>query len=408
MSAQAPPSMTMFPGRTLNLVLATVASVVGFWAWTVIAPMGALYTQQLELNSAQTSFLVAMPILVGALGRIIVGSLTDRYGGRVMFTLILLGTVPPLLLVVLGGMLGSYHLLVAAAFFLGIAGTIFAVGIPFVSAWYEPGKRGFATGVFGAGMGGTALSAFLMPRLVAWWGYVPTHLSLAGLLMITAGVVWFFMRDSPAFARSTTPVAPRLLGAARLGVTWKLGFLYAVVFGGFVSFSNYLPIYLRDVYDFDPTSAGTRTAGFALAAVLARPVGGVLADRIGSKPVVVISLAAVAVLAWMVQLRPDTEITAGATFVAMAAALGLGAGGVFAWVGVLSPAGKVGAVSGIVSAAGGLGGYFPPLIMGATYNPEEQSYFIGLMLLTITALIALLFTLVAVGSRRKQPAAKIK
>ncbi|WP_155853942.1 hypothetical protein [Arthrobacter sp. H5] len=80
--------MTMFPGRTLNLVLATVASVVGFWAWTVIAPMGALYTQQLELNSAQTSFLVAMPILVGALGRIIVGSLTDRYGGRVMFTLV--------------------------------------------------------------------------------------------------------------------------------------------------------------------------------------------------------------------------------------------------------------------------------------------------------------------------------
>ncbi len=92
----------------------------------------------------------------------------------------------------------------------------------------------------------------------------------------------------------------------------------------------------------------------------------------------------------------------------MAAALGLGAGGVFAWVGVLSPAGKEGAVSGIVSTAGGLDGYFPPLIMGATYNPEDQSYFIGLMLLTITALIALLFTLVAVGSRRKQPVDKIK
>ena len=144
-----------------------------------------------------------------------------------------------------------------------------------------------------------------------------------------------------------------------------------------------------------PSAAGARTAGFALAAVLARPVGGVLADKIGPKPVVIAALAGVAVLAWVVNLQPDGDVPAGLTFVAMAAALGLGTGGVFAWVGVLAPEGKVGSISGVVSAAGGLGGYFPPLIMGATYDAAAHSYAIGLLLLVATALAALVFTIFA-------------
>jgi NNP family nitrate/nitrite transporter-like MFS transporter len=252
-------------------------------------------------------------------------------------------------------------------------------------------------------MGGTALAAFLTPRLVTWIGYLPTHLLIAGLLVVMGAVIWFNLKESPDWHRNTAPVIPKLKDAAGLAVTWKLCFLYAIVFGGFVSFATYLPTYLRDIYQFDPTAAGTRTAGFALAAVLSRPIGGVLADRIGSKPVVLSSLAGIAVLAFVVNLRPDGEIPAGLTFVAMAAALGLGTGGVFAWVGRLSPQGKVGSISGIVSAAGGMGGYFPPLVMGATYNAADNSYFIGLMLLVVTASVAFLFTLVAIRSP-KQPA----
>lgn len=223
-----------------------------------------------------------------------------------------------------------------------------------------------------------------------------THLLIAALLAAMAVLVWLFLKEAPDWHKTTTPVLPKLKDAAGLAVTWKLSFLYALVFGGFVSFATYLPTYLRDIYDFDPTAAGTRTAGFALAAVLFRPIGGVLADRFGSKPVVLVSLAGIAVLAFAVNLRPDGEIPAGLTFVSMAAALGLGAGGVFAWVGRLAPPGKVGAISGIVSAAGGMGGYFPPLIMGATYNAQDNSYFIGLMLLVVTALIAFVFTIVGV------------
>ncbi|WP_104082749.1 NarK/NasA family nitrate transporter [Cryobacterium sp. Y11] len=388
--------------KGFNLTLATLASVVCFWAWTSVAPLGVRYSLQLDLSSTQASVLVAMPVFVGSIGRIPVGVLTDRFGGRIMFTLVLLATVPAILLVALAGMLGVYWILVLCALLLGIAGTVFAVGIPFVSNWYPVSRRGFATGVFGAGMGGTALSAFFTPRFVDWFGYLPTHLILALLLIATAVLVWTCMGNAPRWVSSARPFIPKLVAAAKLGVTWQMCFLYALVFGGFVAFSTYLPTYLRDIYDFDLTSAGTRTAGFAVAAVLLRPVGGILADRFGPKPVVVVSLVAVAVLAWAVNLRPDGEIPAGLTFVAMASALGLGAGGVFAWLGRNAPPDQVGAISGIVSAAGGLGGYFPPLVMGITYNAADNSYAIGLLLLAGTAVVALVFTIVAVHENPRQ------
>ncbi|WP_104126788.1 NarK/NasA family nitrate transporter [Cryobacterium sp. Y57] len=388
--------------KGFNLVLATLSSVVCFWAWTSVAPLGVRYSVDLNLTSTQASVLVAMPVFVGSIGRIPVGVVTDRFGGPVMFTAVLVATVPALLLVALAGTLGVYWALVLCALLLGVAGTVFAVGIPFVSNWYDVSRRGFATGIFGAGMGGTALSAFFTPRFVNWFGYIPTHLILACLLVATAVLVRTCMGNAPSWVSNSQPFVPKLRAAAKLGVTWQMCFLYGVVFGGFVAFSTYLPTYLRDIYDFDLTAAGTRTAGFAVAAVLLRPVGGILADRIGPKPVVIVALAAVAVLAWVVNLRPDGEIPAGLTFVAMASALGLGAGGVFAWLGRNSPPAKVGLISGIVSAAGGLGGYFPPLVMGATYNADDNSYAIGLLLLAGTAAVALVFTIIAVHEHPNQ------
>jgi hypothetical protein len=213
----------------------------------------------------------------------------DRYGGRVMFTVLTFASAVPVLLVALAGSLKSYSLLLVFGFFLGIAGTTFAVGIPFVNAWFEPARRGFATGVFGAGMGGTALSAFFTPRLVRSIGYVPTHLLIAAALVVLGAVLWLLLRDSPAWKPNLAPVIPKLAAAAKLPLTWQMAFLYAVTFGGFVAFSTYLPTYLKNVYAFGLTGAGTRTAGFAIAAVIARPIGGTLADKIGAKKVVAIS-----------------------------------------------------------------------------------------------------------------------
>jgi NNP family nitrate/nitrite transporter-like MFS transporter len=383
-----------------NLALATAAFTISFWAWNIISPLGVRYAEQMGLSTSQKSLLVATPVLVGSLGRIVAGALTDRLGGRLMFPALMLIATPFVLLVAFAGNRQSYGLMLLFGFFLGIAGTTFAVGIPFVNAWFEPARRGFATGLFGAGMGGTALSAFFTPRFVKWFGYTQTHVIIAVALAAMAAICWFFMRNAAAWQPSTDPFLPKLRATLRLPITWQMAFLYAVAFGGFVAFSTYLPTYLKDIYGFDLTAAGTRTAGFAIAAVVARPVGGILADRIGPRAVVAISMGGTAVMAAIVAFQPPLEYPAGISFVVLAFFLGLGTGGVFAWVAQAAPPARVGSVTGVVGAAGGLGGFFPPLVMGATYEAVFPGYGMGLTLLVVVAVGALAFTLLGVKQSR--------
>ncbi len=389
-STAAPPSADL-RGGMFQVLMATLASTVGFWAWMAIAPLQGIYASEMGLDQGQISLMLATPVLVGALGRIVVGAFTDRFGGRRMFTLVLLGAMPAVLLVALAGSIGSYPLLLLGGFLLGIAGTIFAVGIPFSSAWFPPERRGFANGVFGMGMIGTAVSAFFTPRLALSIGYLPTHLLIAGIMVLVAGLAWLTLRESPAWTPSRQPLVPKVVGALKLPVTWQMSFLYAIVFGGFVAFSTFLPKYLTTIYpdDVDAVGAGTRTAMFAAAAVIARPIGGVLADKLGPKVVSLVSLAGIVSCAYIVGQEPPEGVLTGVAFLLMAAAMGLGMGAVFAWVGPSTPPDKVGAVTGVVAAAGGLGGYFPPLVMGATYNAETNSYALGLWLLVLVGALAL-------------------
>ncbi|MCV7237346.1 nitrate/nitrite transporter [Mycolicibacterium celeriflavum] len=389
--------------RTLNLALATWVSAINFWAWNMIGPLSTTYAADLTLSSTEASMLVATPILVGALGRIVVGSLTDRFGGRAMFIAISVISIVPVLAVGAAGSAGSYPMLLVCGFFLGIAGTVFAVGIPFANNWYDASRRGFATGVFGMGMVGTALSAFFTPRFVSWFGLFATHVIIAVALALTAALCLVLMRNSPTFAPNTDRVLPKLRAAAKLSVTWEMSFLYAIVFGGFVAFSNYLPTYIKTIYGFSAVDAGARTAGFALAAVLARPVGGALADRFAPKYVVLASFGGTALMALIAMLQPPPDVLSAATFITLAVFLGIGTGGVFAWVAHRSPRNSVGSVTGIVSAAGGLGGYFPPLVMGSTYDAAENDYSVGLVLLVATALIAFGYTALRLHAHEPQP-----
>ncbi|WP_353107961.1 MFS transporter [Gordonia sp. (in: high G+C Gram-positive bacteria)] len=390
-----------FPrAQTRNLVIATLGFAISFWAWNMIAPLGVRYAADLGLSASQKSILVAVPILVGSLGRIVAGVLTPRFGGRVMFPALLLLTAPFVVLVAVAGRLESYPMLLVIGFFLGIGGTTFAVGIPFLNDWYEPSRRGFATGVFGAGMGGTALSAFFTPRFVTWFGYTAAHIVIAVALVVMAAVCWFGLRDAPSFVPNTEPPLPKLIDALKLPITWQMSFLYAAAFGGFVAFSTYLPTYLNDVYDIhDLASAGARTAAFAVAAVIARPVGGALSDRFGARLITAISCGGAAVLAvWMITKPSLDSGLAAVDFILMAIMMGLGSGAVFTWVAKEAPPSRVGAVTGIVGAAGGLGGFFPPLVMGATYNATTHSYTIGLALLVAFASAACLFTVFGISS----------
>jgi MFS transporter, NNP family, nitrate/nitrite transporter len=378
--------------QRLNLVLATWVSIVNFWAWNMIGPLATSYAEQMSLSSVEVSALVATPILVGSLGRIAVGSMADRFGGRAMFIAVCLGSSVSVSVVGIAATMRSYPLLLVFGFFLGMAGTVFAVGIPFTNNLFDPDRRGFAIGVFGMGMIGVGCSAFFTPRLVRWIGLLGTHLMITLALVLTAVLCRTLMRDGPRFTPNTAPVLPQLMSTAKLAVTWQLSFLHAVIFGGFVAFGIYLPIYLMTIYGFSPVAAGIRTAGFVLAGTIARPAGGWLSDRIAPKYVVLAALAGDAVLTFAAVFQPPVDVWAGVTFILLAVCLGIGTGGLSAWVARNAPAPFLGSVNGIVAAAAGMGGYFPLFVLGATYDRVHNDYTIGLMLLAATAAASFAYT----------------
>ncbi len=300
--------------------------------------------------------------------------------------------------VVFLGYLGHSSLaaLLVGGFFLGIAGTTFAVGVPFVNAWFPPERRGFAIGVFGAGMGGTAISALTTVPLVTGYGIETPFLVAAVVLAAYAVVAALVLRDAPGRLLPTTSLARRLGATLRLPLTWEASALYALAFGGFVAFSVYLPTYLKTAYGLEPADASNRMAGFVLLAVLMRPVGGWLSDRLGAPRVLAVALSVVVLGATVQAVTPPLAPVGTSAFLAMAAALGTGSGAVFALVAERAPAGTVGAVTGVVGAAGGLGGFIPPLVLGSLYG-RFADYGAGLAALAAVALAAVVFTVVVVG-----------
>lgn len=375
----------------LMLVMATLGFAVNFWAWALLSPLGPRFKDLLALSSSEQALLVAVPVIVGALGRIPVGALTDRFGGRVMFPLVSAATIVPVLFLGLAGQRSLTALLIGG-FFLGIGGTAFAVGVPFVTAWFPPERRGLAIGIFGAGMGGTAISALTTVKLVKAGGDATPFIITAVALAVYAFAAWSLLRDAPGRSIPTEPLAARLASTARLTVTWQASALYAVAFGGYVAFSVYLPAYLKTAYGLEQADAANRMAGFVLFAVLMRPVGGWLSDRIGPLQVLTVSYVVVIVGALTQSFTPTLMPIGTIAFLSMAAALGAGSGATFAFVAKAAPATKVGSVSGLVGAAGGLGGFVPPLVMGFIYG-RTGSYSLGLILLAVVAAAALVLTM---------------
>ncbi|KRB73161.1 MFS transporter [Nocardioides sp. Root190] len=381
----------------LMLVVATLGFVVNFWAWALLSPLGPLFHDEGTLGTlteSDVALLVAVPVVVGSLGRIIVGALTDRYGGRVMFPLVSLATIVPILFIAFFA-LDSYALLLVGGFFLGVGGTAFAVGVPFVNAWFPPERRGLAVGVFGAGMGGTAISALTTVKLYDGLGTRSPFLLTAVALAVYAVVAWVVLRDAPGRVVPSTSLATRLSANARLAITWQACVLYAVAFGGYVAFSVYLPSYLKTAHDLSASDAANRMAGFVLVAVIMRPVGGWLSDRFGAVPVLASGYAVVVVGAAISAGTPPLDGVGTAAFLAMAAALGSGSGATFALIAKVTEPARVGGVTGLVGAAGGLGGFVPPLVMGYVYG-RTDSYAIGLWLLALAAALTLVLTLTIV------------
>lgn len=381
---------TVPKGAGLALALATVAFTINFWAWALLAPLAKdPFGTDLGLTAFEVGFLVAVPVLVGALGRIPIGALTDRYGGRLMFSFLSFAVIVP---VVFLAFFQQYAGLLLGGFVLGLGGASFAVGVPYVSQWFPAEKRGFALGVYGMGNIGTAISVRFTPILYKEGSTVPFFVAAGALAVI--GILFLVIgRESPTRKAPTTSFGVRLGAALKMPITWNLAALYAITFGGFVAFGAYLPTYLQNTYGIDKVSAGAKAAGFVLLATLARPAGGWISDRIPGDRVIttvlVISSACAVAISTQGTVPEGTVVGVPllqtAAFLALACCLGLGNGAIFALMGQRVDASQAGSVSGLVGAAGGLGGYFPPLIMGFVLG-LQGTYALGLLGLAVTAL----------------------
>lgn len=386
MTAAPPASLACRSSRVTALVLATLAFAVNFWAWALLSPLGPVYQESLGLSAAEVSVLVAVPVIVGSLGRVVLGALTDRFGGRMVFGVAsLLGVVP----VVFLAFAVSYPMLLAGGLLLGLTGATFAIGVPFVNAWFPPERRGLALGVFGMGNIGTAISGFVTPWLAGEFGGRAPFFVVAVALAVTGVVFLLVGRDAPGARPSGESFLRKFVSAARMRVTAELAGIYALTFGGFVAFGVYLPLYLQSVYGLTVADAAARAAGFVVLATLVRPVGGWLSDRVGGEVVLSWVLLVVFGCAIVVSFEPGMPL-ATAGFLSMAAALGLGNGAVFAILGRVVPVARVGSVTGVVGAAGGLGGFLPPIVMGLIFQ-ATGSYSIGLMLLAAMAFGAFVY-----------------
>lgn len=371
------------PSPNLMLALATVGFALCFWAWALISPLGSAYAEEFGLSSLEQALVVAVPVVVGSLGRIPVGALTDRYGARVMFPAVAALTILPVVFLGLFG--NSFPAVLLGGVVLGLGGTAFAVGVPFVNAWFQPERRGLAIGIFGAGTGGTAISAFSTVQIADAWGRAAPFLIVAVALALYAVAARVMLRNPPGRPTASGSLLQRTFATLRMPVTLQLSWLYAISFGGFVAFSVYLPTYLTNAFGLERADASLRTAGFVILAVVARPLGGWLSDRYGPVPVLLACYLGCAALAGVAALELPLIPIGTVAFLGLAGFLGAGAGAVFALVSRKVESTQVGSVTGVVGAAGGLGGFLPPLVMGGLYGATGD-YTWGLALLAILSL----------------------
>ena len=363
----------------LHLALGTISFAICFAAWGLISAFAPRFRELFHLTATQTAFLVAVPVLLGALMRIVTGMLADRFGGRVVFAVLMIAVAAPAYIVPL---VPSYQKLFVVAFFLGIAGSSFAVGVGFVSRWFPPERQGGVLGVYGLGNIGQSAAVFLGPVLAIAIGWQNIFRSMAALLILWGVIFYLLARNSPKTVR------PAGLGEmvqllSREKLCWVLSLFYFLTFGGFVAFSIYLPVLLKDQFGLKPADAGFRTAGFVVLATLARPLGGWLADKIGGARVlhgVFLGLIPFALLMSWPSMLPFTVGALGCAFL-----LGNGNGAVFKLVPQYFPK-EVGTVTGLVGAMGGLGGFFPPLLLGF-FRDRFQTVWPGFALLGLVSAI---------------------
>jgi NNP family nitrate/nitrite transporter-like MFS transporter len=360
---------------TKALTLSTLAFAISFAIWGMIAPMAKTFQKDLHLTEQQAWLLIAVPVLLGSVMRLPMGMLADRYGGRIVFGLLLL------FIAAAGFMLSfarSYSELLVWGLLLGMAGTSFSIGVAFASRWFPPQKQGFALGIYGAGNIGQSIALFAIPILSTLWGWQAAYRLFAFVALAWGVVFLLFARNAPVV------VQPKSFGAMlkvlyEQPLSWLLSLFYFVTFGGFVALSIGLPKLLQEIFQLTREDAGLRVAGFVVLATAMRPLGGWISDRIGGARLLVSVFTGAGILALGMTFEHIIPFTIGA--LGVAACIGLGNGAVFKLVPQYFPK-DTGTVTGLVGAMGGLGGFFPPIVLGII-KTHTGAYDLGFILLSL-------------------------
>ncbi|WMT85889.1 NarK/NasA family nitrate transporter [Pelagibacterium sp. 26DY04] len=383
-------------GRALSL--STIAFTVCFAVWTIFSIIGVQIKDQLGLTEAQFGLLVGTPVLTGSLIRLLLGIWTDRFGGRLVYTLTMLASAAATALLAFAQ---TYEQMLVAALGVGIAGGSFAVGVAYVSRFYPAGKQGTALGIFGVGNVGAAVTKFAAPFVMVALGWQAVALVWAAVLAIMAVVFWFSTEDDPVIAERRASggkgrsLAEEFAPLRNLQV-WRFSLYYFFAFGAFVALSLWLPRYLIEVYGFDIQTAGMIAAFYSIPASIFRAYGGHLSDRHGARTVMywtlIVSAAATFVLSF-----PQLGAVG---FIAVAFVLGffmsLGKAAVYKHIPAYYP-GSVGAVGGLVGMIGGLGGFVLPIAFGVL-NERTGMWTSCFMLLFAIVLVSLVWMHLSVRS----------
>jgi NNP family nitrate/nitrite transporter-like MFS transporter len=346
-------------GHAPTLFAAFLYFDVSFMVWVLIGSLANSIVPELGLSEAQKGLMVAVPLLGGAMLRLVLGVLTDQIGARRTGMLGMALTIIPLLLGWLWA--DSFSKVLLVGLLLGVAGASFAAALPLASRWYPPQYQGLAMGIAGAGNSGTALATFFGPRLAQAWGW---H-SVFGLalvpLLLTLTVFIIFTKDSPRQPE------PRPLSAyanvLKMRDTWWFCLFYAVTFGGFVGLASFLNVFFLSQYDLTRIQAGNFATLCVIAGSFLRPLGGYLSDRLGGVRMLLALYLGVGVTILGVSTLPPLGWATALLFAAMGL-LGMGNGAVFQIVPQRFSQ-EIGVVTGIVGAAGGIGGFLLPNLLGS-------------------------------------------
>lgn len=381
-------------GHKPSLISAFLYFDVSFMIWVLLGPLAVIIMNDFEMTAAQKANLVALPILGGSILRLVLGYLTDKIGPKRTGQLGMLLTIGTLVY----GWQFAYNLnnLYIVALLLGIAGASFAAALPLASRWYPPQYQGLAMGIAGAGNSGTVFTTLFANRLATHFGDWHVVFGFALIPIVIVFIIFSLTaKDSPSQpAPATMTDYARLLGKRD---TWLFCLFYSVTFGGFVGMSTYLTIFFNTQYGLAAVRAADFTTICVIAGSFFRPIGGWLADKIGGIRMLILLYAGVAIMLAGISTLPQLAVVTVLLFVMMMM-LGMGNGAVFQLVPQRFRK-EIGIITGIVGAAGGLGGYFLPQILG-NLKQFTGSYSTGFLILSGIAVICIL-TMLAVQKNWK-------